>query len=179
MPAQSTKVMPAHFLDAAASVATQAEHAAAPAAGAVPVVTPASPVDATLSTISSGILTKAGQMSAEVAGKGPQVQATAAEGVSRLQSLDSENADQIRAVGDSAQAGQLGGVPGTGVGAAQSGLIQATGFKTGLNDGWEDETEAEMEVPFGWVQDWTGKWSPPVITPGGAMGGGGGGRAPI
>lgn len=58
-------------------------------------------------------------------------------------------------------------------------FAQPTGFATSLGDGWDNETEEEMEVPFGWVQDWTGKWSPPVITPGGAMGGGGGGRAPV
>lgn len=186
MPAQSTKVVPAHFLNAAASVATQAERAAAPASGAVPVVTPASPVDATLSTISAGILAKAGQMSAEVAGKGPLVQATAAEGVSRLQSLDSENADQIRAVGESATAqgaGQLGGAPGgTGGGALPASAVQAAGFKTSLGDGWDDDpvTEAEQIAPPGWSQDYYGNWSPPVAQiGGGAAGGGGAGRAPV
>lgn len=58
-------------------------------------------------------------------------------------------------------------------------FVQSTGFSTGLDSGWENQTEEEMEVPHGWVQDWTGKWSPPVITPDGAMGGGGGGRAPV
>lgn len=58
-------------------------------------------------------------------------------------------------------------------------FTQPTSFPTALGNGWDDEVEEEMEVPPGWVQDWTGKWSPPVITPGGAMGGGGGGRAPI
>ena len=60
-------------------------------------------------------------------------------------------------------------------------FIQSSSFATGLGDGWDNETEEEMEVPHGWVQDWTGKWSPPVISPGGAMGGGGGGggRAPV
>jgi hypothetical protein len=184
MPAQSTKVMPAHFLDAAASVATAAERAAAPQSGVVPVATPASPVDGTLSTIAAAISTQVGQMSAEVAGKGPEMQAKASAGVAHLQAQDAENAAQIQAVGDSAatQAGQLGGVPGgTGLGAAQSvraAGFESAGFKSSLGDGWDDETEAEMEVPFGWVQDWTGKWSPPVISPGGAMGHGSG-RAPI
>jgi hypothetical protein len=179
MPAQSTKVMPAHFLNAAASVASTAERAAAPQPGAVFVATPASPVDGTLSTLAAAISTQVGQMSAEVAGKGPEMQAKASAGVAHLQAQDAENAAQIQAVGDSAatQAGQLGGVPGgTGLGAAQS--VRAAGFKSSLGDGWDDETEAEMEVPFGWVQDWTGKWSPPVIGPGGAMGHGSG-RAPI
>lgn len=58
-------------------------------------------------------------------------------------------------------------------------FTQPAGFATSAGDGWGDETEAGMEVPFGWVQDWTGKWSPPIHDPGGAMGGGGGGRAPI
>lgn len=57
-------------------------------------------------------------------------------------------------------------------------FVESTGFSTGLGGGWDDEVEDELDVPFGWVQDWTGKWSPPVISPGGAMGGGGG-RAPV
>ena len=62
--------------------------------------------------------------------------------------------------------------------------FQAVGHQfsatTGLGDGWDDDevTEAEQIAPPGWSQDYHGNWSPPVITPGGAMGGGGG-RAPI
>jgi hypothetical protein len=185
MPAQTTKVIPAHLLDAAASVAAASERAAAPQAGVVPVVTPASPVDGTLATISGAISTKVGQMSAEVAGKGPQMQAKASAGVAHLQAQDAENASQIQAVGDSAatQAGQLGGVPGgTALGSAQSGLAQAVGFKTSLGDGWDDDpvTEAEQIAPPGWSQDYPGNWSPPVMPiGGGAAGGGGAGRAPI
>ncbi|QIV79904.1 PPE domain-containing protein [Mycolicibacterium frederiksbergense] len=62
-----------------------------------------------------------------------------------------------------------------------AGFTQSTGFATSLGDGWDDDpvTEAEQIAPPGWSQDYHGNWSPPVITPGGAMGGGGGGRAPI
>lgn len=184
MPAQSTKVLPAHFLDAAAAAATQAEQAAAPEPGVVPVATPASPVDATLSTISAGILNKAGQLRAEVAGKGPKVQATATAGVSYLQAQDEQNAARIQAVGDSAatQAGQFGGMAGgSGVGAAPAGLVRATGFTTSLGDGWDDDpvTEAEQIAPPGWSQDYHGNWSPPVAPIGGGAAGGGAGRAPI
>lgn len=154
MPAQTTKVIPAHLLNAAASVAAASERAAAPRAGVVPVVTPTSPVDGTLATISGAISTKVGQMSAEVAGKGPQMQAKASAGVAHLQAQDAENASQIQAVGDSAatQAGQLGGVPGgTALGSAQSGVAQAVGFKASLGDGWDDDpvTEAEQIAPRG------------------------------
>lgn len=60
-------------------------------------------------------------------------------------------------------------------------FTQPTGFATSLGDGWDDDpvTEAEQIAPPGWSQDYHGNWSPPAITPGGAMGGGGGGRAPI
>lgn len=60
-------------------------------------------------------------------------------------------------------------------------FTQSTGFATSLGDGWDDDpvTEAEQIAPPGWSQDYHGNWSPPVITPGGAMGGGSGGRAPL
>ena len=60
-------------------------------------------------------------------------------------------------------------------------FAQSSGFAASLGDGWDDDpvTEAEQIAPPGWSQDYHGNWSPPVITPGGAMGGGGGGRAPV
>jgi hypothetical protein len=138
------------------------------------------------------------QMSAEVAGKGPEVQAKTSAGVAQLVVQDAENAARIQAVGlSSADDWFEGDGPqyqaidpgGAGVGPGQQGmgsvphsLIQATGFKTSMGDGWDDDevTEAEQLAPPGWSQDYHGNWFPPIpINPGGAAGGGSGGRAPV
>lgn len=102
MPAQSIKVCPPALLEAAASVAVTAEQAAAPHAGAVPVATPGSPADGVWAGIAAGIATESTQMAAEDAGEGPAVQATTQVGVAQLQGQDEQNAEEIRAVGQSA-----------------------------------------------------------------------------
>ncbi|OPX05351.1 hypothetical protein B1790_32320 [Mycobacterium sp. AT1] len=71
--------------------------------------------------------------------------------------------------------------PGYGQTVPASFTQSTGGFAASMGDGWDDDpvTEAEQIAPPGWSQDYHGNWSPPVITPGGAMGGGSGGRAPI
>ncbi|GAB4993213.1 hypothetical protein MAHJHV59_46180 [Mycobacterium avium subsp. hominissuis] len=63
---------------------------------------PGSPADGVLATFSAGIATQAADISAEAAGKGPEMQAKTSAGVAQLQSVDADNAAAIQAVGDSA-----------------------------------------------------------------------------
>lgn len=242
MPAQTITVVPPALLQASMSVAATAEQAATPTPGAVPVATPGSPADAALAAVAAAIATQSATMAAELADKGPQIQAATQTGVARLQTQDEQNGAHIQAVGASADddwftgpdwhdvntpvdpggaaagPGALGPVPASvisptgfktaagdgdwftdpgwhdfneavdpggaaagpgAVGPVPSSLISPTGFQTSLGDGWDNEAEEDMLVPPGWVQDWTGKWSPPVVTITGAISGGGNGRAPL
>lgn len=104
MPAQNIKVTPSVMLNAAASVAATAEQAAKPPA-TLPEVVPGSPADAAWGVIATGMATQTGQMSAEISGKGPEIQAKTQAGVAQFQAQDEENAAQIRSVGNSAEAG--------------------------------------------------------------------------
>ena len=103
MPAQSIKVCPPALLAAADSVAATADHAAAPRPDTVPVATPGSPADGAWAGIAAGIASESAQMAAQDMGEGPAVQATTASGVAQLQGQDEQNAEQIGAVGQSAQ----------------------------------------------------------------------------
>ncbi|KAA0093548.1 hypothetical protein CIW49_26125 [Mycolicibacterium sp. P1-18] len=239
MPAQKITVVPPALLQASTSVAATVDQAAAPHPDAVPVVTPGSPTDAALAAVAAAIATQSAAMAAELAGKGPQIQAATETGAAKLEAQDAQNGAHIQAVGQSpgdwedddwiewpprdmggaaAGPGAIGPIPdsvinptgfktsmgegdwftdpnwhdaneavdpggaaaGPGaIGPVPSSLISPTGFQTSLGDGWDDEAEEDMLVPPGWVQDWTGKWSPPVVTITGAIGGGGHGRAPL
>jgi hypothetical protein len=196
MPAQTIKVTPPALLAAAASVSATAEKAAAPSPSAVPHAVPASPADGAWASIAAGMTTQSAQMSAQLAGKGPQLEATTQAGVAQLQANDESNAAQIEAVGHSADddwfygegpqyqavdpGGAATGPSREGMGPVPHSIVEATGFKTSLGDGWDNETEEEMDAPPGWSMDHHGNWSPPVlpVDGGGAMGGGSG-RAPI
>ena len=168
MPAQSIKVTPPALLAAAASVAATAEKAAAPPTVA-PHAVPGSPADGAWSTIAAGMATQSAQLSADVAGKGPEVTATTSAGVAQLEGQDADNAAQIQAVGDAAvtQSAQ----PGAGGAPALSNPFQAAAFKstTIIGDDWDED-------------EW-GVWHPPYHVPdpiGGAEGGHTGmGTAPI
>ena len=103
MPAQSINVCPPALLEAAASVAVTAEQVAAPHAGTVPLATPGSPADGTWAGIAAGIASESAQMAAQDMGEGPAVQATTQSGVAQLQGQDEQNAEEIGAVGQSAQ----------------------------------------------------------------------------
>jgi hypothetical protein len=111
MPAQAIKVVPPALLSAAAAVAVAAQEAAAPEPGAVFAAVPASPADGVLTAFAAGIAARTAQMSAEVAGVGPEVLAKTSAGVAQLHAQDADNAAQIQAVGDSAvqQAARPGG----------------------------------------------------------------------
>lgn len=84
------------MLSAAATVAEHLERAAQP--GPVPVASGASPVDAAAAAVATTVRTKVTAMSAQLAGKGPQIQATAQQAVQALDAQDSDNAAQIGAV---------------------------------------------------------------------------------
>lgn len=94
--ADVVKVIPPALLEAAASAATIADRAATPHPGVVPAVSPGSPADAAAGTIAAGMSQRAAQLSARLAGKGPQVQATTQSGVAQMQAQDEQNATQIR-----------------------------------------------------------------------------------
>ncbi len=167
MPAQSANVVPPALLAAAASGAARAAPAAKPPT-AVPQAVPGSPADGAWATIAAGMASQSAAMSAEVSGKGPEIETKTSAGVAQLQGQDAENAAQIQTVGDSALAGAAQSeVPGS---SASSG-VQAAAFKstTIVGDDWEED-------------QW-GVWHPPYGVPnpvGGAQGGNVGmGTAPI
>jgi hypothetical protein len=180
MPAQVAKVTPPALLQAAETAAAAAEQAAAPHPAAIPHATPGSAADGAWAALATAMGARQADLSARVVDKGPAIEAATQSGVTQLQAADEQNAAAIGAVGDSAGEGlsAAAGAPGgAGAGAVQA--VSFGGVKESLGDGWDNETEDELEVPHGWVQDWTGKWSPPVAHPGGAAGGSGLGRAPI
>ena len=102
MPAQSRKVVPPALLAASASVAAAAQQAAAVHPGTLAHAVPGSPADSAWATIAAGMVAQTVQMSGEVSGKGPEVEAKTPAGVAQLQTQDADNAAQIQTVGESA-----------------------------------------------------------------------------
>lgn len=103
MPAQSINVCPPALLEAAASVAVTADQAAAPHPGVVPIATLGSPADGAWAGIAAGIASESALMASQDMGEGPAVQATTQSGVAQLQGQDEQNAEEISAVGQSAE----------------------------------------------------------------------------
>jgi hypothetical protein len=101
MAGQCIKVVPPALLSAAAVVAGAAQKAATPGPGAVPVAAVGSPADDALTMLASGIATQVAEMSAQVWGEGPALQAKTSAGVAQLEAQDADDAAQIRAVGES------------------------------------------------------------------------------
>ena len=98
MPAESIKVTPSHMVQAAASAAATAELVATPNPGAAPVAKPGSPMDGAAVGIATAMGTQVAQMSGQVAGEGPAVQATTSSGVAQTEASDEQNAELYRAV---------------------------------------------------------------------------------
>ena len=98
MAAQPIKVCPPALLEAAESVATTTEQAAAPYPGSVPVAAPGSPPDGAWAAIAAGIASQAAHMAAGVAGDGPRILAATESGIVQLQTQDERNAQQLQAV---------------------------------------------------------------------------------
>jgi hypothetical protein len=112
MPAEPIKVDPSHMLQAAASAAATAEQVAVPNPGAAPIAKPGSPMDGAAVGVASAMGTQVAQMTGQVAGKGPAVQATTASGVAQTEATDEQNSELYRAVPGS------GGLDGLGAGGA-------------------------------------------------------------
>lgn len=100
MVAQPITVRPPALVQAAATAAMTAEQAAAPHPGVVPVASPGSPADGAATSIAAAMSARAAQLSAKLAGKGPQVQATTQSGVAQLQGQDAQNATGLQRVAD-------------------------------------------------------------------------------
>ncbi|BBZ15244.1 hypothetical protein MBRA_54390 (plasmid) [Mycobacterium branderi] len=97
-----------NVMHAAATVAGRLERAAQP--GPTPVAaTSGSPVDAAAQALATSVRTKIAAMSTQLAGKGPELQATAQAALSRLQAQDSENAAKIAEVGARSQVSTING----------------------------------------------------------------------
>ena len=105
MPAESIKVTPSQMLQAAASAAATAEQVAAPNPGAAPIAKPGSPMDAAAVGVATAIGAQVAEMAGQVAGKGPEVQATTSSGVAQTEATDEQSAELYRAVPGS------GGIP--------------------------------------------------------------------
>ena len=97
--ADVVKVTPPALLAAASKAAMIAETIAAPHPGVVPQVSPGSPIDTAAATLATGMAAKSAKMTAEVAGKGPQVQAATQSGVAQTQAQDEQSAAQMRQLG--------------------------------------------------------------------------------
>jgi hypothetical protein len=93
---QPIKVIPPALLEASTQAAMHAETAATVHPGVVPVASPGSPADAAAATIAAGMSARSAELSAKLAGKGPQVQALTQSGVTQLQGQDEANAAALR-----------------------------------------------------------------------------------
>jgi len=117
--AEVVKVMPPALLDAASQAAAHAETAAAPHPGVVPAAAPGSSADAAAATIATGMAARSALLSAQLAGKAPQVQSATQNGVTQLEAQDQHNATQISELGQQAMAPQTpphGGISPAGFG---------------------------------------------------------------
>jgi len=118
-------VQPGGLLSAASTVAGHLERSAAPPpAAAVRITAPGSPVDAATGSVAAGMQTKMTALSGQLAGKGPELQATTTAGATALQAQDAQNAAAIGAL----RAADIGGnLKGLGGGAS----VQSAGFGIG------------------------------------------------
>jgi hypothetical protein len=161
-------VNPSQMLQSGASVAATAEQVATPNPGAAPIPKPGSPMDAAAAAVAAAMGTQVTQMTAQVASKGPALQATTSSGVAQTEATDEQNAERYRAVPGS------GGLDGLGAGGA-------TGRFMEVSDGWDDPAEPFRITPD-MEEDEFGHFHAPFVPldPGGAAGGGSGaGRAPV
>jgi hypothetical protein len=161
MSAEPIKVNPSQMLQGAASAAATAEQVATPNPAAAPIPKPGSPMDAAAASVATAMGTQVTQMTAQVAAKGPAVQAATSSGVAQTEATDEQNAERYRAV------------PGFAGG--------ATGRVMEVSDGWDDPREPFRITPD-MEEDEFGHFHAPYVPldPGGAAGGGSGtDRAPV
>jgi hypothetical protein len=106
MPAQSTiEVSPPQTLSAADSAARHLTQAATPAAGATPTGGGGTSLaDAAAAALALKVSTHTAQMSAALAGDGPEEQAVTQADLTRLEQTDEANAQALRQLGQQAQA---------------------------------------------------------------------------
>jgi hypothetical protein len=180
MPAEPIKVNPSQMLQGAASAAATAEQVATPNLGAAPIPKPGSPMDAAAATVAAAMGTQVTQMTAEVAAKGPAVQATTSSGVAQTEATDEQNAERYRAVPGSGGLNGLGsgGVPGGAP--SLPGDSGVTGRIMKVSDGWDDPREP-FRITGDMEEDEFGHFHAPHVPldPGGAAGGSGAGRTPV
>jgi len=167
MPAEPIKVNPSQMLQGGASVAATAEQVATPNPGAAPIPKPGSPMDAAAASVATAMGTQVTQMTAQVASKGPALQATTSSGVAQTEATDEQNAERYRAVPGT------GGLDGPGSGGAAGRVME-------VSDGWDDSREP-FRITGDMEEDEFGHFHTPYVPldPGGAAGGSGAGRAPV
>jgi hypothetical protein len=125
-------------------------------------------MDAAAAGVAAAMGTQVTQMTAQVAAKGPALQATTSNGVAQTEATDEQNAERYRAVPAS------GGLDGLGSGGATGGVME-------VSDGWDDPREPFRITPD-MEEDEFGHFHAPYVPldPGGAAGGSSGtGRAPV
>ncbi|MBP1823043.1 hypothetical protein [Mycobacterium sp. OAE908] len=167
MPAEPIKVNPSQMLQGGASVAATAERAISNP-GAAPIPKPGSPMDTAAASVAAAMGTQVTQMTAQVASKGPALQATTSSGVAQTEATDEQNAERYRAVPGT------GGLDGLGSGRTTGGIME-------VSDGWDDPREP-FRITGDMEEDEFGHFHAPYVPldPGGAAGGGSGaGRAPV
>jgi hypothetical protein len=103
MAAQRIQVCPPELVEAAESVATTTQRAAAPHPGMVPAAAPGSDADAACTAIAAGIASQFAAMATEIAGDGPRLLTTTEHGAAALESQDERNAHQLAAVPEQEQ----------------------------------------------------------------------------
>jgi hypothetical protein len=116
MAAKPINVSAAPLVLAASTVGDHVERAAQP--GPVPTgAASASPADAAAATVAAAMRTKINAMSAELAGKGTQLQATGQAAAEALQAKDAENSARsgrcLRICGETADDRRAGSKPST------------------------------------------------------------------
>jgi hypothetical protein len=95
------RVAPPELLAAGTAAAETAAKAAAPHPGTAAPGAVGTPFDTACATLAAAMKARAGQMDVRAAAKGPQVAATTQAGVAELEGQDTQNAEQIDAVGKS------------------------------------------------------------------------------
>lgn len=98
--AAQTTITPHQTLSAADSAAAHLTQAAAPQPGVTPTGGGgASATDAAAQAVALKVSAQVAQMEGELAGTGPATSSTTQEGVAKLQQVDQDNAQALRAVG--------------------------------------------------------------------------------
>lgn len=117
--ADVVKVIPPALLEASTRAAMHVETAAAVHPGLVPVTSPGSPADAAAAALAAGMSARSAELSAKLAGKGPEIQELTQSAVAQLQGTDQQSATQIEQLGQGVSPPQTpphGGIQPAGFG---------------------------------------------------------------